>query len=162
MLGGGGRDTIQTNSGNDQVKAGNGNDVVQAGAGEDFVKGGNGADKLFGRGGNDELYGNRGADHLLGNLGNDTLIGGKGADLLVGGEGEDVFVFQANGGDDQVVDFTSGTDLLDLTDFAFANFEAIQDTLSATENGTMMALEGSMITLSGVDSTSLTVDDFMF
>jgi Ca2+-binding RTX toxin-like protein len=77
------------------------------------IRGNEAGNTLSGLGGNDTLYGNGGAD---------TLIGGAGTDHLTGGAGNDMFVF-ANGDfggattstADEIVDFTSGQDTIDLS-----------------------------------------------
>jgi len=64
---------------------------------------------------NDELRGDAGANVLAGLAGNDILEGRGGDDCLIGGAGDDTFVFGAGFGHDQVADFASGSDKLDLT-----------------------------------------------
>lgn len=62
-----------------------------------------------------------GSDSLTGTAGNDTLNGGKGGDWLEGGSGSDTFVFDnLDGNYDQVYDFISVTDKLELSLTAFA------------------------------------------
>jgi VCBS repeat-containing protein len=66
------------------------------------------------------LRGGAGMNALAGGLGDDLLQGGRGADALTGGAGVDRFVFtavadSAAGAADQISDFTSGSDRLDLT-----------------------------------------------
>jgi Ca2+-binding RTX toxin-like protein len=73
---------------------------------------------LHGSDGDDVLKGARGADELFGDAGADVLHGGEGADTLVGGAGADVFLFKladVDGGDgDEILDFSSGLDVIDL------------------------------------------------
>jgi Ca2+-binding RTX toxin-like protein len=77
------------------------------------IRGNDVANTISGLDGNDTLYGNGGAD---------TLIGGAGIDHMTGGTGNDLFVF-ANGDfggvntatADEIVDFTSGQDKIDLS-----------------------------------------------
>ena len=99
-----------------RVTAGNGNDNVIGTTGEDFLFGENGNDTLSGGAGHDLLDGGRGNDILFGQSGNDLLVGGKGDDRLTGGVGRDTFVFGANGGNDVVTDFATGTDTIRLAD----------------------------------------------
>ena len=68
---------------------------------------------LNGNGGDNRLLGGIGADRLDGNAGNDTLDGGAGNDVQEGGAGADIFVL--SDGNDTVLDFEIGTDLIDLT-----------------------------------------------
>jgi len=73
---------------------------INAGRGDDMVKGG------------------VGEDFLVGNAGNDTLDGGDGDDSLLGGMGADLFTFSGDPqGFDTILDFVSGTDKIDLSDF---------------------------------------------
>lgn len=60
--------------------------------------------------------GGAGVDRIDGRGGNDTLNGGAGRDKLTGGLGNDVFVFaKPTEGGDQISDFTSGSDKLQLS-----------------------------------------------
>lgn len=66
------------------------------------------------------LRGGSGMNLLSGGIGNDLLQGGRGADAMWGGGGADRFVFTAVADSaaamgDQIGDFTSGVDKLDLT-----------------------------------------------
>jgi len=79
--------------------------------------------------GNDSLTGNGVGNILVGGGGNDTLRGGAGADRLEGDAGADIFVFGVAGESrdytyrsdgtklipDMLLDFTSGTDKIDLS-----------------------------------------------
>lgn len=127
LLGGGGRDKLYGGSGSDKLSGNNGNDKLFGGSGNDNLSGGNGFDKLFGGWGadvllgdkgNDVLNGHSGHDDLSGGAGQDTLIGGKGNDVLSGGDGADVFKFSSGHGKDTVLDFTVGTDLIEITNGA--------------------------------------------
>jgi Ca2+-binding RTX toxin-like protein len=76
--------------------------IVYAGTGADTLVGGAGADEIWGRGGADRI------------------TGGLGSDILRGGEGDDVFVYNAvaecgPGSRDSILDFTSGSDRIDLS-----------------------------------------------
>ena len=65
--------------------------------------------------GSDLLSGGKGNDILFGEAGNDIIDGGKGDDILVGGDGSDIFVFDGGGGNDVILDFTPGEDLLQIS-----------------------------------------------
>lgn len=83
------------------------------------------ANVLSGNGGANVISGGAGADTLFGNGGDDRLIGGADADILYGGAGADTFVFEnisdstlLVGGvfaGDVIMDFTAGTDRIDLS-----------------------------------------------
>ncbi|WP_165356368.1 M10 family metallopeptidase C-terminal domain-containing protein [Sphingosinicella sp. BN140058] len=62
----------------------------------------------------DYLIGNDVANWLKGNGGDDVLNGLGGNDTLVGGKGADSFCFFDGSGKDVILDFTSGTDCIDL------------------------------------------------
>ena len=113
--GGSGDDLILSGPGNDSVRGGGGDggdDVVKAGDGDDSVYGLDGDDRLAGWRGADILDGGAGDDVLLGQIGDDLLIGGPGRDRLVGGPGRDVFLVRADGGQDRIVDFRPGSDII--------------------------------------------------
>jgi len=86
----------------------------------------------------------------------DTLVGGMGDDVLFGGRGEDTFVFDTQfSGQDIFLDFTSGTDTIDLgTNTAFDSFAEIlavgsQQGLNAVfdfGNGNILTLENTVLT----------------
>ncbi|MBK1814275.1 hypothetical protein JIN84_01460 [Luteolibacter yonseiensis] len=62
------------------------------------------------------MRGGFGKDKLSGGAGNDVLSGGAGDDLLTGGPGADRFVFGGvDLGRDQITDFDSANDILDLS-----------------------------------------------
>jgi Ca2+-binding RTX toxin-like protein len=73
-------------------------------------------------GSNDTLTGTAGKDVIIGFDGNDTITGGGGGDTLIGGAGADHFRYTAQTqGVDTIVDFTSGTDVLDFSRLAFGS-----------------------------------------
>ncbi|POA35763.1 MULTISPECIES: serralysin family metalloprotease [unclassified Pseudomonas] len=77
-------------------------------------------ENAIGGSGNDLLIGNSVANELKGGAGNDIIYGAGGADKLWGGSGSDTFVFAASsdskpGAADQILDFTSGLDKIDLS-----------------------------------------------
>lgn len=67
--------------------------------------------------GDDTLNGDTGNDFLVGGVGNDTINGGAGSDSFIGGAGIDTFAFTGVAGNDQIIDFLSGTDKIDLSDY---------------------------------------------
>lgn len=61
------------------------------------------------------LMGNDSANYLDGGTGDDILYGNGGADILVGGAGNDIFAYrQLSDAGDVIMDFTPGTDMIDL------------------------------------------------
>ncbi len=117
---------------NTPTAAGGGADIMYGAGGDDTLQGGSGNDILVGGTGNDTLSGNSDDDVILGGAGNDYLdggsavgknliIGGGGNDQMVGGTGVDVFRFTgALSGDVYTVDGSSGTDIIDLSEFSTA------------------------------------------
>ncbi|MEH7826713.1 calcium-binding protein [Gemmobacter denitrificans] len=97
-----GRNGADVQFAHDQIGA-----VMKGRGGADRLTGGNGRDDLYGGAQSDRLVGRDGADNLIGGLGADTLIGGEGNDRLWGGSGRDLFVFGAESGEDEIVDFSA-------------------------------------------------------
>ena len=114
LYGGYGRDTIYGEAGNDYISANEDNDYASGGDGNDSIYGGEGNDTLYGDAGNDKIYGSDGNDKIYGGDGSDTIHGGEGNDTMYGGNGKDVFSYYTGDGNDVIVDFTVGTDKLDI------------------------------------------------
>lgn len=99
-----------------------GADTLVADGSHTVVDGLAGDDSIIGSATSELLIGGAGADTIDGGAGNDTLVGGQGADVLTGGAGNDVFRIDCQGGHealsaatvDQITDFTSGQDHLQL------------------------------------------------
>ena len=140
--GGSGDDFLSGDAGNDSVKGSLGNDTLNGGLGDDRLWGGAGDDTLRGEGGNDVLKGEAGRDWLsggdgadylsgagdndilYGGAGKDSLSGGAGNDRLTGEAGQDFFLFDSalgKGNVDQITDFKSGEDTLQLKKSIFAS-----------------------------------------
>ena len=90
--------------------------------------------------GDDTITGGTGADFLVGGAGNDRLNGREGGDAFIGGGGADIFVFADGTGTatDRVIDFVSGTDKLDVSDFDIT-FDDVQS--AAAGANTLVALD---------------------
>jgi Ca2+-binding RTX toxin-like protein len=71
---------------------------------------------LDGRRGADLLRGGAGDDNLRGGFGHDTLVGNGGNDTLDGEEGPDTYIIQANMGLDQIRDFETDLDEIDVSE----------------------------------------------
>lgn len=139
LIGQDGNDTIYAAGGDDWVFGGRGDDLLDGGDGIDFLvyndvasavnvdlsittaqdTGGGGIDTVSGfeilAGGsfNDVLRGDDGDNDLRGLGGNDILAGGGGNDTLRGGYGDDIYIFEAGGGFDTIID-QSGNDILQI------------------------------------------------
>ncbi|SFT50254.1 M10 family metallopeptidase C-terminal domain-containing protein [Sedimentitalea nanhaiensis] len=124
LIGHGGHDSLYGQDGNDVLRGIAGQDTLDGGTGDDRLFGNGGADTLSGGAGQDKLFGAAGFDMLYGEAGNDQLTGGRGADQMTGGDGADVFRFVAvndspvGGGIDTILDFTPGSDRIDLSGLA--------------------------------------------
>jgi serralysin len=64
----------------------------------------------------DYLYGNHVSNKLNGNGGDDVLDGAEGDDIYTGGAGADQFRIGEIGGNDKILDFTTGVDKIRLVD----------------------------------------------
>ena len=86
---------------------------------------------ILGNSNNNVLEGLAGNDTLNASAGNDTIIGGAGNDTLTGGEGNDVFIFDATlnakSNLDNIIDFTTGSDEIQLSKAIFKAFTATGD-----------------------------------
>ena len=169
LYGNGGADALYGGKGYDALYGGKGHDALYGGKGYDALYGGKGDDDLFGNKGNDDLYGNRGEDILVGGSGSDNLYGGSGADRLVGGKGDDfltggadadAFDFRGEWGDDTIVDFQDGLDMIDLS-----SSKLDFNDLTIQQSGTSVLIEddnGNSITLLNATLSTISEDDFLF
>ena len=168
-------DTIYGGAGDDNIKGGGGNDWLAGGDGADFIKGGTRSDMMLGGQGDDRIFANsfddtldggRGDDFLNGGGGDDRLIGGRGNDTVKGGSGADTFVFASNMGQDQVLDFTSGEDVLEFNSNLLNGVSTAAQVVSRfgeIDNGTAVFDfdSGQVITLNGVTSLGGLADDIL-
>ena len=115
-----GHDSVTGEGNAGQVICGGARDDTLNGTGVvDVIYGGSGNDTIEGNGGDDTIHGGSGSDTINGNDGNDTIIGGYGGDQLTGSNGDDIFVYlsaiDSNSTQfDTIIDFTSGTDKINL------------------------------------------------
>lgn len=129
----------------------------------DLLIGDNDTNNLQGLDGDDDIQGNGGDDWLLGQVGDDRLNGGEGADRLYGNEGDDTFIFGAGHGDDRILDFTNGEDLIDLSAFGLSGFDEL--TISSISDSVMIDLTehgGDTILLQNFDTADVDAADFLF
>ncbi|TBW10805.1 poly(beta-D-mannuronate) C5 epimerase [Azotobacter chroococcum subsp. isscasi] len=112
--------------------------------GRQTLEGSSGADTLAGGSADETLLGGAGRDLLDGGAGDDLLDGGAGRDNLTGGSGADIFRFadrqdsfrnydSGTSRVDDIVDFTVGTDLIDLSALGYSG-------LGNGYNGTLIVL----------------------
>ncbi len=188
IYGGAGRDALLGGDGNDMIWGGDDNDVLVGGSGndrligqrgvnrmygedgDDVLVGGNERDRLIGGNDNDRLVGRGGDDVLIGGDGNDTLIGGPGRDFYYGGAGDDSYVFsngdrdmaviQDGWGDDRIVRFADGEDILNLRQVSgLTSFNQL--TITADGNDTLVTFGADSIRLVNVDPSLITDDDIL-
>jgi len=173
LNGGYGNDVVLVLSGSSTVVEADTTTTSSTTDSDDILLGGLGADDLAGGAGSDVLVGDFGA-LFFGS--NDTLTGGTGNDLLEGGMGADTFVFRPGDGADtiarlgselasfapQAVDFQPGIDQIKLE--GFTDIWNADDALSFFANNASghayFAHEATQITLFGIQTSSLTIDDF--
>ena len=112
IKGGGGDDVLRGRGGDDDLRGGGGSDKVIGGGGNDDIRTGGGADNGKGGGGDDMIKGQGGADRLVGGGGSDTIEGGRADDTLKGGGGIDHFMYKTGAGNDVILDFGSGDQIV--------------------------------------------------
>jgi CubicO group peptidase (beta-lactamase class C family) len=170
--GGAGNDIVKDEEGNNSLYGNEGNDLIFAGMSDDLLYGGAGNDSLSGQGGSDRLIADAGNDTLDAGEGDDTLFGGEGHDFLIGrggkdsltgNEGKDLFAI-ASQGTVTITDFTDGQDLLQFSDgLSFADLKITQGEGEKAAN-TLISLDmnqEAIVTLSGVNSELVTIEDFV-
>lgn len=109
------------------------------------------------------MSGNDGVDDIRGCKGHDLIAGGGGNDRLQGNAGDDTFIFGQGSGRDRIVDFDrSGDDSLDLTDFGFADFEALSQNMVQIGDHVLIDLgDGDEILLLNTNILDIEASDFM-
>ena len=163
LFGHAGDDTLAGQRGKDVLNGGGGGDRLDGGGGRDVVLGKGGADELSGGAGNDRLVGGGGGDALVGGRGRDTLRGGAGDDELRGGPGADRFDFRGALGEDEVLDFRPGVDVL-LMDRYWARKIAGLDNFTSETGIRLYDDEGEMswsVVFPDVERLSDLVDAFV-
>jgi Ca2+-binding RTX toxin-like protein len=172
MDGGDGGDLLLGDAGNDLLLGGGGDDLLLGEAGDDLLLGddgndillgGTGHDRMLGGAGDDVLLGGAGDDVLIGGTGNDVLYGGAGNDVMHGGAGDDVFLFSGGGGQDVILDFSAGNDLLQIVHNVNGTGIASPDDLVGrvcdSEFGATIDLgQGDSVTLANVRAEDVEAD----
>lgn len=109
--------------------------------------------------GDDFLFGTDERNTLWGMHGNDRMVDGCGIDALYGGAGADVFVFVEDGAYDFIMDFESGIDRIDLSDFDMV-YSIAALTISSTITGARIGVGDEAILVTSVTGEPLTAADF--
>lgn len=161
LLGRGGDDLLFGGRGADELQGMAGDDTLQGGANADRLRGGGGEDLLGGGAGRDRLFGGAGDDAIRGGGGADRLSGGAGDDMLKGGAGRDVFTFRADFGDDVIADYQDGVDRIAIFDIEAAeSFAALR--IEQVGDDAIISFGDGTVTLTGLDASLLTAEDFVF
>ena len=133
--------------------------------GSDVMDESSAVDNVYLNGGllSDTLTGGSGNDYLVGGGGVDYLDGGAGNDKLIGGSGLDYFVFTGTAGNDEILDFRSGKDVIDLSSYGIT-----ADNVSTTDvrGDTFVFVDsdanGSVDFTIVVDNSAVKPGDFAF
>ncbi|MEI2383691.1 hypothetical protein [Breoghania sp. JC706] len=187
LIGNGGNDILRGEAGNDVLRGGTGGDILDGGAGIDWVDystssagvtvnladagkevGGEAEgdtlidiEYVLGSAHDDVITGDAGNNYLRGYLGDDTLTGGVGNDILRGEAGTDAFVFADDWGNDLLLDFEDGAEVLDMTGVTgLTDFSQL--TITDMGADTMVSYAGDSIKLVGVASADVDFSDFLF
>jgi len=140
---GDGNDTVYVNYWGGITLAANIENVVLSSAGATWATG-NASDNLI-------IAGSAGA----------KLNGAKGDDVLVGGSGADIFTVDKGNGNDVVVNFKPGWDVIDLTTYGYKSFAQLK--AAGTQSGKDAVFKlagGETLTLRDTDLSSLGAADF--
>lgn len=156
--GGPGHDTVCGDAGSDTISGGDGHDCASGGDGDDTINGGAGDDTIHGDAGADFMVGGEGDDWIDGGAGHDFLRGDEGDDTLTGGDGQDIFYFGAITERDEVRDFTTGADKLDMRGMGLTSWALIENHAADTDAGMLLAFAGNSVLLRGVHT--LAASDF--
>ena len=99
---------------------------------------------IFGNDNSNSIAGTTGNDTLQGAAGDDTLLGGKGNDTLLGGSGRDVFVYANGEGNDLIIDYTEGEDVISLVSASVSSYYLDGDNVALKiGSGTLTVKDGA-------------------
>jgi serralysin len=179
LKGGGGADQLEGGSGNDLLHGGSGADALIGGSGIDtssyagsefgvvvnlgngMVAGGDGSgDTIFQV---ENIIGSSRADSLFGDGLANVLIGDAGNDFLFGGLNNDVFAFNLGFGHDTILDFTVGSDKIQVNVAVFPDY--ITFLMSGAQVGDDVVFvddADNTITLENVQLSTISESDFIF
>jgi Ca2+-binding RTX toxin-like protein len=167
VLGEEGDDFLLGDKGDDVLDGGDGRDTIDGGDGKDSIDGGAGGDILSGGDGKDVIDGGAGNDVITGGAGKDKIAGGAGNDTISGGAGADVYVFESGFGQDVVLDFQKGSDVLKIESgingLPISSPEDLEPYISGNLVSSTITLGGDTIRLIGVSKSDLlrNLDDYV-
>ena len=159
--GSGGNNTIVGGQHGSTIFGGAGGDVLFAvGSAGTIIQAGTGNETLQGVGsaGNDVFFAGSG-NNLIGlGSGRDVVFSGTGASTVVAGTGRDIFAFAngRSGGNETIVGFKIGVDIISLQDYAEGEIGRALNSAAPTP-GTAAGLSSTTLTLS--DNTRITFRD---
>jgi Ca2+-binding RTX toxin-like protein len=130
--------------------------------GDNVLHGSSGDDLIDGKKGNDQLFGAERDDNLVGGKGNDLSVGGGGNDVLRGGKGSDTFYFATGFGNDRIVDFKVGQDLIRFDKDVFSDYASLSAAMSGQKGGVLIEAGDDSVFLAGVKLSKLADHDFLF
>ncbi|GEO18239.1 Ig-like domain-containing protein [Microvirga aerophila] len=194
LVGAGGRNVLKGGAGDDIVRGRGGNDVITGGSGKDLLdlsdgkKGikidfsaanvkyaafegraaGLGVDKYRDMEG---VIGTNYSDKITGSSSGDILAGLGGNDILRGGRGNDVFVFEAKGGRDRIMDFGDKARNQDGLDLRYFDFNVTADSFAAWKASHVKQIGANVLVnidattsvkLIDVKAKAIGFDDFLF
>ena len=113
----------------------------------------------------DQLLGDNSANRLDGGGGNDQLVGRGGNDVLIGGTGRDNFIFGADFGDDEIIDFDAGSggDVLTFAGLGVSSFSDLSSYYIELGAGTTFSFGSEeTLLLANVAFSTLDAGNFMF
>ena len=118
------------------------------------------------------LIGSNENEIITGTSGNDIIIDGKGFDVLTGGTGNDMFTItqnSENGDIDTIVDFTQGTDIIDIRSFGdyidVRHLDMAQkgnDTIIYFDQDRARDIGSQKLIIKNINKDNLTNNDFKF
>ncbi len=117
-----------------------------------------GTGSLSGTNGDDLMEAQSGATTLSGGAGDDILVGSHAGARLTGGAGADTFVLGADTGTYHILDFQTGTDRIDLSDFPMLRSMGQLD-FSATATGARLTFGDTVIVITSATGQPLTLAD---
>ena len=100
-------------------------------------------------------------EDAVGGSGADTIVGNAVDNHLTGNAGADHFVIGADAGQDVIVDFSLGVDVIDLTSAGIHSLADL-DLTANTDGDAVFALGSGTVTLAHVAGANLTAGDFLF
>ncbi len=142
------------------IHLGDGDDILNTGGSYDYynlvtIHGDNGNDIISFNGTNSAIYGDEGDDEI-------TLKGNANNNIIYGGNGSDKFIFQylvsCNSMLIKDFDYTNTNEKIVIESATITSFDDLN--ITSTSEGTLIKYDDSEILLEGVDSSSITADNF--